>query len=364
MDCRTSVERRPDEPGGGQWPHTPRDGESTVDVPVAALCPADSPRAGGEDAAHTRALAETEATLPPLLVHRATMRVIDGMHRLRAAELRGDATVPVRFFDGDEAAAFVLAVRSNIAHGLPLTLADRKAAALRIVTSHPQWSDRMIADATGLAHKTVGAIRRRHGGEAQPAGRVGRDGRTRPVNSGERRLRASELLEQDPHATSEEIGRAAGVSPTTVKEVRRRLRQGEDPLPAARPGWDVHDPGEHVTPGARPQAPSRPRPPSVAPHDAPRQYLPTAAAPVPDRAADIQRLCADPSLRLTECGRALLRWLSAGPRTAEEVAALASRMPAHHLGLIAGLARQSACLWQQFSDEVERRADPRATAGN
>ncbi|MEU3329947.1 hypothetical protein ACH4LN_19385 [Streptomyces albus] len=77
----------------------------------------------------------------------------------------------------------------------------------------------------------------------------------------------------------------------------------------------------------------------------------------------MHRLCADPSVRFTECGRALLRWLDAGPRTTEEVATLATRMPAHHLGLIAGLARQSAALWEQFSDELERRAEAQATLG-
>lgn len=31
--------------------------------------------------------------MPPIVVHRATMRVIDGMHRVRAAKLRGAAHV-------------------------------------------------------------------------------------------------------------------------------------------------------------------------------------------------------------------------------------------------------------------------------
>jgi hypothetical protein len=35
--------------------------------------------------------------LPPILVHRATNRIIDGMHRLEAAKLRGDETISVRF---------------------------------------------------------------------------------------------------------------------------------------------------------------------------------------------------------------------------------------------------------------------------
>src|SRR5262245_43617336 len=72
-------------------------------VPLRQLLPADSPRLVGEDAKHIRVLAESEAVLPPILVHRATMRVVDGMHRVGAARLRGREAIEVRFFDGSEA---------------------------------------------------------------------------------------------------------------------------------------------------------------------------------------------------------------------------------------------------------------------
>src|SRR5262245_51146343 len=76
-------------------------------VPVEELLPADSPRLSGENETHAWLLAETEAALPPIVVHRETMRVIDGMHRLRAAVLRGQKTIAVKFFEGDEKDAFV-----------------------------------------------------------------------------------------------------------------------------------------------------------------------------------------------------------------------------------------------------------------
>src|ERR1700733_805207 len=134
-------------------------------VPVASLMDAESPRCLGEDPEHVRAIAELEEDLPPIVVNRASRRVIDGMHRLKAARLRGDDEVEVRLFDGDDASSFVLAVRVNIIHGLPLTLTDRKAAAERIVKAYPQWSDRMVALVTGLAAKTVAALRGRPSGE-------------------------------------------------------------------------------------------------------------------------------------------------------------------------------------------------------
>ena len=126
-----------------------------VDGPVTTVAVAEvrgghSPRQGGENLEHVQSLADATGELPPIIVRREDMRVVDGMHRLRAARLRGDERIAVRFFDGGDDEAFVLAVRTNVTHGLPLSLADRKAAAARIIASHAHWSDRMIATVTGL----------------------------------------------------------------------------------------------------------------------------------------------------------------------------------------------------------------------
>ncbi|MBZ9641723.1 ParB/RepB/Spo0J family partition protein, partial [Streptomyces sp. PSKA30] len=135
--------------------------QPVVEVEIGSLSLSGSPRLGGERPEHIQLLAAAQKPLPPITVHRPTMRVIDGYHRLKAARLRGERTIAARFFDGDEAAAFVLAVKLNVTHGLPLALADRKRAAERIVVSHPQWSDRRVASVTGIAPGTVGEIRRR-----------------------------------------------------------------------------------------------------------------------------------------------------------------------------------------------------------
>jgi ParB/Sulfiredoxin domain len=128
-------------------------------IQVSELVLAESPRLSGEDAAHVERLAEVEQPLPPILVYRPTMQVIDGMHRVRAAMRRGDSRIRARFFEGAQRDAFVLSVRLNIAHGLPLTLADRKAAAVRVISLCPLWSDRRVAATVGLSDKTVASIR-------------------------------------------------------------------------------------------------------------------------------------------------------------------------------------------------------------
>ena len=69
-------------------------------VPVNVLLDAFSPRVEGVDHDHVARLAEQVDELPPILVHRSTMRVIDGMHRLNAAQMNGRSTIEVIYFDG------------------------------------------------------------------------------------------------------------------------------------------------------------------------------------------------------------------------------------------------------------------------
>ncbi|RAJ67249.1 MULTISPECIES: ParB/RepB/Spo0J family partition protein, partial [unclassified Streptomyces] len=210
-------------------------GRERAVLALDTLLDSDSPRIDGEDGERVRQLAELEAPLPPVLVHRATLRVIDGMHRVRAARLRGDDTIEAEFFDGGDTDAFALAVRLNIAHGLPLTQADRAAAAERLLRARPSWSDRRIAAGTGLSAGTVAAVRRRSTAQDEQLNtRVGRDGRVRPLRAAEGRLRASQVIAANPGATLREIAAVAGIATATAKDVRDRMRQGRGPLPAGR----------------------------------------------------------------------------------------------------------------------------------
>ncbi|MFD7132149.1 streptomycin biosynthesis protein [Streptomyces sp. NPDC059894] len=282
--------------------------------------------------------------LPPITVHRPTMRVIDGYHRLKAARLRGESTIAARFFDGDEAEAFVLAVKLNVTHGLPLALADRKRAAERIIVSHPQWSDRRVASVTGIAPGTVGDIRKRAVQGAGPEGRrLGQDGRLRPVDGSTGRILAGELLAENPDLSLRQVARAAGISPETARDVRNRLRDGEDPLPRKRRRKKEAEPGEE--PAARAEFAAL-RLAQPGPRTRPE------AAPALDRAVLIKRLKADPALRFTETGRNLLRLLALHTLRKEEWEAIIDNVPPHCSGIVADLARQFADLWSEFAERV------------
>jgi ParB-like chromosome segregation protein Spo0J len=316
-----------------------------VTVSIASLLPGDSPRLEGEDKAHIARLAAIDGQLPPLLVDQGSMRVIDGMHRLLAASLKGQETIEVRFFNGSRADAFLRAVEANVTHGLPLSQADRRAAAERIVASHPQLSDRAIAELAGLGAKTIGRIRKRSAVVApQLNARVGRDGKTRPLNSREGRELAAELLTENPHMSLREVARQAGISPATVWDVRRRLEHSEEPAPTRSHPASRTQP----TKSSNNKAQGRQSVGSVG--------LPNAQAAGQSSALVPRTLFHDPSLRYNEQGRRLLRWLQHNPGDPQERSDVVAAIPAHCAALVVQLARHNSQAWLEFAQKLDDRA--------
>jgi transposase-like protein len=310
-------------------------------VPVALLLQGESPRLEGQNRAHVIRLAEVDTPLPPILVDRRSMRVIDGMHRLTAARLNGAETIEVEFFDGTDADAFLRAVEANVTHGLPLSQADRRAAAERIIVSHPHLSDRAIAQVAGIGAKAVAAIRDRSGkGPAQAAARLGKDGKVRPLSSAEGRTRAAALLTERPQASLREVARIAGVSPATVSDVRRRLERGEAAVPA-RSGPLLGQPDPCG--GGEPKAQCRNRQ-----MDNSAQQQPAAEV--------LEKLLRDPSLRHNEDGRQLLLLLRSNAMGLQEWADLIAVVPPEYANLVGQLAKEYEQAWLGFAKELNGRS--------
>lgn len=312
-----------------------------VTVPIAALVFADSPRLGGQDEEHIRVLAESHYPLPAITVHGPTMRVIDGTHRVHAALLNERSTIQARVLDCDEHAAFVLAVTTNVTHGLPLSKSDRAAAAARIIASNPQWSDRAVAAATALSDKTVSAIRARSTSDGtQLDARVGRDGRVRPLDSGDRRKEAAALLRARPGLGLRKVARATGLSPATVRDVRQRMDRGEDPVPNRYRTVIIAEAGN----GAQTEMAAAE--PAAEPGLTPIAIRHGARASQPEFALDSQvlldKLTHDPSLRHSEAGRQALRFLRQHVVGAGGLEGLARGLPDHCAPVVAELALSCA----------------------
>ncbi|MFG3658011.1 transcriptional regulator [Streptomyces sp. NPDC047706] len=319
-------------------------------VPIDSLVITDSPRLRGEDSEHIQSMAESGENLPPIWVHQPSRKVIDGVHRVRAALVRGRTDIDVRFFHGSEADVFLLSVFANSKHGLPLSQDDRVAAARRVFTTHPEWSDRMVASLTGLSPRRVAAMRGQlTPGTPQPARRIGRDGRSRPVDSAQGRQRAAELIRENPAASLRQIARAAGISPATVADVRNRLDRGDVPVPQ----------------GALPE---RGR------ENASAEASAESRSPGLDREADLDlgsifdRLRRDPSLRFSDTGRSLLRMFDAVRVALREQEEVLQSLPPHCRAIMAELSCGYAQVLQTFGEELKvaqqaRVELPRASAG-
>ncbi len=208
------------------------------------------------------------------------------------------------------------------------------------MATHPQWSDRRIASVTGLAGSTVGAIRRRATDRDEHSNtRVGRDGRERPVSIADGRLRAGRLLEDSPELSLREVARLAGVAPSTVRDVRERLKAGRDPVPQRQRAAREHNADAGAT-----RCP-RPAPQGI------------------DRKVALQRLRSDPLLRFNESGRALLRWLEQHPMELPSLGRGINHVPPYWAGVVANLIRGNAEAWTAAAVALEQRAAVEGEAG-
>ncbi|WP_330242554.1 ParB/RepB/Spo0J family partition protein [Streptomyces sp. NBC_00525] len=351
------------------------------DVLINSLSAGVSLRRSGTDAAHVQLLADVagSAELPPVLVQIDGYRVIDGLHRLEAARLRGDSSVRARFVDCSDSEALVIAMKANGTHGLPLSKSDRVSGARRVLSSHPDWSDRAVARVTGLSAKTIASLRERSSVTAPHDGkRVGQDGRRRPVGPGEGRLRVAEYIAEHPDAPLRQVARETDVSLGTVHDVSTRLRRGESPERGGRrtPGATTHP--LRSVPSVRsvqlPGEPPRPTAPAAAggtgpcgPDRAPLRVAPgvPGAAQRGERADEIPvwtavaaKMAADPTIRYTAGGREFLRWMqlhAAGPDDGWRE--LIDAVPAHWLGVIAPIAERIGKEWSLLAEGLRTKQD-------
>jgi hypothetical protein len=199
-------------------------GDEVEELPIAHLRLGEGIRTGGLDQQHIELLMESVDSWPPIVVWGDDPIVVDGFHRVEAATRLGRYSVQATRFFGSREEVFMEAVRRNTSHGLPLSVADRRSAARRVLAGNPEWSNRRIASLCGLSDKTVGGLRRASSEVIVGVERrVGRDGRVRPVQSRQVRERVKQALAENPKGSLRAIAAVAEVSPETVRSVRANL---------------------------------------------------------------------------------------------------------------------------------------------
>jgi ParB/Sulfiredoxin domain len=321
-------------------------------VPLSSLRRGFYLRQSGTDAAHVQLLADAASSeeLPAILVQKNSLRIVDGMHRIEVAKLRGEKSINARFVDCSDEDAFMLAVRSNTLHGLPLSRADRIVGAKQILDWHADWSDRAVAAATGLSPKTIASLRRYPAGEVKDLNkRLGRDGKRRPVTGVEGRKRAAEYLIAHPGASLREVAREADVSLGTVHDVRSKLLLGADPIVGRRGSSEQQAAIDAATDvGCNRSSRGNGASLNVGRPSNPRSSW-SVISP---------KLAKDPTIKYAEGGRAFLRWMTRRVIQPDEWKDFVNAVPAHWKGEISLVAESVADEWHEFAGQLRARQSP------
>ena len=171
--------------------------------------------------------------------------VVDGQHRVAAAELPGLAAVAGGWFDGSPEDAFVEFVRCNVGHGLALAWSERRVGGhAGSCVTHPERSDRGVASVCGRL-----AQDRRPGLRARPRTRERRrDGPARDVSAAtgaQRPLDPRGCVPASPRSSSAGRTRRCGRSPAPsgfARDGAQRAREAPSGRAADRdPEAEEHD---------------------------------------------------------------------------------------------------------------------------
>lgn len=302
--------------------------DETTEVAIKHLQFGMSPRLGDQDLDHARTLAHRFEDCPPILVDRSTGVVIDGVHRVLAARIIGRATIDVRYFDGTHEEAYLESVQSNISHGKALTLAEREAAAKKILTIRGEWSDRRIGECCGLSDKTIGRLREASADIPRLATRVGRDGRERSIDPREKRLQIAAAIQAKPDLQSVELARSLKTSRATIRDVRKRLENGEPAISSKQPSKIAGSASRMLAPGEG-------------------QELGRASA---------TKWASDPAITACDGGRKVGEWLDRTHIIDEEWRDSVGVLPLGRIPELIEVARARACEWNAFASALELRA--------
>ncbi len=119
----------------------------------------------------------------------ASYWLADGFHRWHAAKRAGKDTIAAIVKSGTLDDAIWDALTANKTNGLPLSNADKAKAVGIALAKWPDRSDPVIADRVGVHRNTVAKYRNGAGEStstncagSEPTRRVGKDGKSRPVN--------------------------------------------------------------------------------------------------------------------------------------------------------------------------------------
>ncbi len=278
--------------------------QGICEVLVASLRQGPAVRSDGVDEDYAKLLASVVTPLPPIVVDSRTRVVLDGVHRVRAAVLRQETHIRARYVSGSESELLIAAIQANAAHGRPLSVADRKDAAGRLLSLAPDMSDRAVAGICGLSPTTVGLLRSSVP-NAQSSPRRGKDGR----------VRGPRKLENQP------ADKSATGSARSETSSRRDL------------SGPSRSPDRVRLPGAR-----------------------RTSSGAPNRPVGSEPLLSDAAFHASPPLEQFASWFDAHRITGQEVTVACALVPKSRLYEVSAEARSRASFWQEMATQLDRVA--------
>jgi hypothetical protein len=166
----------------------------------------------------------------------------------------------------------------------------------------------------------------------------------------------------NPSASLRDIAKSAGISPSTASDVRARLARGEMPTTPHQCRRDGSERLGSAAVAQVPEAAQAHRSP-VAPesqYDVSRAKSPKSASEARHNVSPgefVGLLARDPSLRFSESGRVLLRFLGCITVDDKQWEEMVRHVPAHQRDIVVQLAKECAIAWRGFAERLERHAD-------
>jgi hypothetical protein len=114
-------------------------------------------------------------SFPPIICYRDSRnvtRLSEGAHRLEAALATGATTIRAEVRSGGRKECLAHAVSTGRDFGLRFSTRDKRHQCELMLGNFPKWSDRKIAEALGIDHKTVAATKRRLAEPAPEPGEI------------------------------------------------------------------------------------------------------------------------------------------------------------------------------------------------
>jgi hypothetical protein len=141
-----------------------------------------------------------------------THKLSRGFHRVEAAKRAGLTDLECEVFTGTEAECIVDAAGSNNDHGMKRTNADKRRSLKMVLSVHPDWSDRRIAEAIWVSHEFVRQNRpapastvdtQENGSQlstVDSSKRTGKDGKTRTAKPKKKEVNNGKADKAEAHA--------------------------------------------------------------------------------------------------------------------------------------------------------------------